>query len=385
MATDRLINETQGSQLISGLTAIASEIASINTNAVRPNSNTATENDIMVYGSNAYTAKDSGVSIETAQITGSADTKLPTSKNIKTNVAGTAVLTNYPSTTPTSIQSVEATDTITQAIKKVEDNTRINNTNILSIYDTGYAQKNLFNPTISTGSTSGFNFVNDNGVISVTSGSNVNSQNITLGSITLTAGNYYFSGCADGGSNSSYRLDLRVGATVSSILYDSTTIEGFTVTETTTYIVNMRIQGGYSFSSTTVFKPMISKIGNLPFQPYAMSNMELTEKLVPSAYTAPTPDTDVTIASGGYCKVGNLCIVCIRCTVASAFSQNARLFSQLPQPVADSSLATSAVIPVANNLKLNLMIAGTGELKNYDSTAISANDTVILSAVYLAK
>ena len=142
---------------------------------------------------------------------------------------------------------------------------------------------------------------------------------------------------------------------------------------------------GYAQSSGNVAATdkVIEAIGKV--EKKADTNESNILSLTPTAYTQPTADTDVTIASGGYCKVGNLCIVCIRCTVSSAFSQNARLFSQLPQPVADSSLSASAVIPVTNNLKLNLMIAGTGELKNYDSTAIAANDIVVLSAVYLAK
>ena len=95
-----------------------------------------TQNDLVKWGADGFTVEDAGVSIETSAISNS-DTKIPTSKSIKTNVAKTSVIDGFtPVTTPTAHQTPATTDTINQALAKIDNNQRLNETNILSIQQT---------------------------------------------------------------------------------------------------------------------------------------------------------------------------------------------------------------------------------------------------------
>ena len=70
--------------------------------------------------------------------------KIPTSKSISDNVADNAKLTNYQAGAGTSFQTIDPTsDKVTDAIEKVQNNALFNKTNILSMWDTGFAQKNV--------------------------------------------------------------------------------------------------------------------------------------------------------------------------------------------------------------------------------------------------
>ena len=95
-----------------------------------------TQNDLVKWGADGYTVEDAGVAIETS-FDGTSDAKIPTSKSIKTNVADNAVLTGFQAVvTPSAIQNVAASDTITDAMEKLDNNTRFNETNISSIQQT---------------------------------------------------------------------------------------------------------------------------------------------------------------------------------------------------------------------------------------------------------
>ena len=91
--------------------------------------NSSTSGNIMTWsGTTGDTPADSGVSIETRSSgISDSDTKIPTSKDIRNNVAGSANLTGYTKATG----NVAASDTITTAIGKLETKADTN-TSILS-------------------------------------------------------------------------------------------------------------------------------------------------------------------------------------------------------------------------------------------------------------
>lgn len=89
-----------------------------------------TQNNLVKWGADGYTVDDSGIAVETS-FSGTSDAKVPTSKSIKTNVADNAVLTGFTAVvTPSAIQNVASTDTITDAMEKLDNNTRLNQSNI---------------------------------------------------------------------------------------------------------------------------------------------------------------------------------------------------------------------------------------------------------------
>lgn len=76
-------------------------------------------------------------------------------------------------------------------------------------------------------------------------------------------------------------------------------------------------------------------------QPYAMSNVELTEEVNPATYTSLTLSSSaigkIDVKSGGYCKVGNLVIINAKIEVTTAIANNIYIFNTLPLPVAVST------------------------------------------------
>jgi hypothetical protein len=98
--------------------------------AIRGLASGTTSGHVLQFGADGYTVSDSGIAVETS-FSGTSDAKVPTSKSIKTNVADNAVLTGFTAVvTPSSIQNVASTDTITEAMEKLDNNTRLNQTNI---------------------------------------------------------------------------------------------------------------------------------------------------------------------------------------------------------------------------------------------------------------
>jgi hypothetical protein len=141
--------------------------------------------------------------------------------------------------------------------------------------------KNKVKINISSGTYASIVTTVSNGVITLSSGTASTSPTIlTFSEITLPAGNYVLSGCAAGGSDTTYRLDVRSSGTTICGVYGNDFVE-FTLSAQTTITVNIRLQGGYSIpSSGLVFKPMVCEKSlydvSPAFEPYAMSNTELT-------------------------------------------------------------------------------------------------------------
>ena len=235
-----------------------------------------TQNNLVKWGADGYTVDDSGIAVETS-FSGTSDAKVPTSKSIKTNVADNAVLTGFTAVvTPSSIQNVASTDTITDAMEKLDNNTRLNQTNILTVADSGGA-KNLFRNTATSGSYRGVDYtVNADGTITTTGTTTQNYFKVVLGNFTFENGvQYVISGCPSGGGAQSYQI------TNSGDAFFTDFGNGYTLTgdgnqyEVVIYAPNT----GTNMNGLT-FKPMICTKAQWDishtYQPYAMSISDIT-------------------------------------------------------------------------------------------------------------
>ena len=140
--------------------------------------------------------------------------------------------------------------------------------------------KNLLNTySINDGDRYGITYtVNSDGSISTTAGTPTQNSNITV-TMTLPAGTYYVSGCPDGGNeeepfNYNTTVLRTAGGTLCRVT-NSTMVSSFTLAETTEITWRFRVYNGKSIGATT-FYPMIYQYGDSNYQPYAMSNVELT-------------------------------------------------------------------------------------------------------------
>lgn len=177
-------------------------------------------------------------------------------------IAGTqAVLTGYTPESPAQTDSILATDTVNAAIKKLDERSRVDENNILTIYENDKSLNRLkFN---------GFNASNANGVeYTINADFSITANGTPSGSISyiylyfngvsriidsFCNGNYVLSGCPEGGSNSTYRLYAAAGSYAKvdygeGVLLDDTSQTGI--------VVIIAIYGGYTANNLT-FKPMI--------------------------------------------------------------------------------------------------------------------------------
>lgn len=87
------------------------------------------------------------------------------------------------------------------------------------------------------------------------------------------------------------------------------------------------------------------------------------------ALTVPAKHSYITsIKSGGYFRIGNIVIVNIVCTVGTALPLYQVLFTDLPTPVASSSLAAGdGVAVLSTNKDCVLSLTKAGQIINYES------------------
>ena len=111
--------------------------------------------------------------------------------------------------------------------------------------------------------------------------------------------------------------------------------------------------------------------------------------LLPTSYTVPTVSTQygVTVGSGGYCRIGNICLVCIRLTNTNQIPNGSNFAFSLPLPAADAGLgAGSSVVALAcNKSGIYAAITNDGNIANFSGSAINANTTFVLTGAYLIK
>lgn len=114
---------------------------------------------------------------------------------------------------------------------------------------------------------------------------------------------------------------------------------------------------------------------------------ETSAGLHPTAYTVPelheNAEGNVTIESGGYFMLGDICILNCRIKATSQLLGSG-IFANLPAPLSASGLADgSSVVAVTNHKGLSLTITNKRQLVVAASSLPIAADTVIvMSAIY---
>ena len=147
--------------------------------------------------------------------------------------------------------------------------------------------KNESNTTIEI---NGITFtVNSDGTVptSGTSGDTGDAPQLEM-PVSLPIGSYKFSGCADGGSASTWEMFLWDDTTSSKVVadsaYDSSNAIEFDITAENIehdITLNILVQNDIAIADEIVFKPMIRLASDTDntFVPYAMTNRELTENI----------------------------------------------------------------------------------------------------------
>ena len=155
-----------------------------------------------------------------------------------------------------------------------------NKTNILSVYDTGYAKKNLLDSNAVTTVKNGITFtVNADKSITISGTNSVNDTTnlpITSGYVSNIWKGKKLSGCT-GGSNTSYALACMYSNDGSTYVSSGYQTDGEYIIENYNYIyIIVTVYNNYAISGTKTLYPMIRDIGDSTYQPYAMSNADLT-------------------------------------------------------------------------------------------------------------
>lgn len=244
-------------------------LGNVTNNAQVKKISSAVSGDIVTWsGTDGATVADSGVKVQTSStaMDGTSDAQVPTSRNIKTNVTKTAVLTDYTKST-TAKQALATTDTVNSAFGKIEKRVSDNENNISLVYDECGAEKNAlrfdgFNLT--AGNVNGVSYrlnadksITVNGKPSGTSPSYTYLywKNNPLYIDNLCNGEYVLSGCPDGGSDSTFKMYVAKGTYTKTDYGNGVEL---TSTSETGILFVIYIHNSYTANNLT-FKPMICK------------------------------------------------------------------------------------------------------------------------------
>lgn len=127
---------------------------------------------------------------------------------------------------------------------------------------------------------------------------------------------------------------------------------------------------------------LTAKIGTLANAD--MSNVNLTTYTTPSLHD--NTEGKVTIQSGGYLLMGNICVINVRIKTTAQLLGSG-IFKDLPTPIAAEVTqdfpASSSVVAVTNHKGLGITITIAGNMVFASSSLPIAADTVIcMSAIY---
>lgn len=147
---------------------------------------------------------------------------------------------------------------------------------------------------------------NNNGTYTVTKSATTTANSYNRVTIHLDAGSYVLTGCPSGYSGIYMDIRDRAYATVSESTDSGSGSGVFTISTSGDYMLYIVLSAN-AVVSNIIFKPMITPSSvyykGIPYQPYALSNAELTKGLYPTAYTKPTSATGIFLQSGGYCMI----------------------------------------------------------------------------------
>ncbi len=157
--------------------------------------------------------------------------------------------------------------------------------------------KNLLNFT-GSGISNGVEFTNDNGIVTANGTASGNATVHT--NITLSAGTYILNGCPTPVNNDVAMQVYLSESPYTNYGYDTGNGVTFTLDEEKTLVINCIVYNGKTVSNK-VFKPML-RLASDPddtYVPHAMTNRELTEKIVlrEHTYTGTSDENGVIVAS----------------------------------------------------------------------------------------
>ena len=197
--------------------------------------------------------------------------------------------------------------------------------------------------------------------------------------ITVPKGNWKLSGGID--------ADNFVGLwSGSSYAAQSTNVEGsVSVNAETTYGLTVRVGSSASAIDET-FYPMLrdAKDTDSTYQPYAMTNAELTESLNNNTYiTTGLTYNKCNLLAGGYCKVGSLVVVSMRLEATENIAQWDNMVSGLPNSDSGTSIGGFPICAKnTSNNNLYLIDVYNSNIRN-TGTAISSGQIVVIEGTYL--
>lgn len=141
--------------------------------------------------------------------------------------------------------------------------------------------KNYLNVTITTATVNGVTWtVNSDKSISTSGTADASTYVDITGNFILPAGSYILSGCAEQSTALDMRLRLTKVSDYSAIAWDDGEGAQFTLGEDTKVVVRIRFEDGVDTTGRT-FYPMIRLASDTDntYQPYAMTNRELTDSV----------------------------------------------------------------------------------------------------------
>lgn len=297
-------------------------------------------------------------------------------------IAGTqTTLTGYAKS-GTAGQAVAATDNVNQAIGKLEATIDDNKNNILSLTANGGGKNKLQITATSTTEMT----INDDKSVSITVYATTAKQYNLTGWIPNNYVGMKISGMTvNSNVSTGYFISVQYSNNGSSLANetDIATIGSATILDYPYIRIAIVVRENNNINDV-LFKPMISVDGG-DFQPYALSNAELTANILPSSYNAVEVETGapISILSGGYARIGNLVCVNLKISVTDTISQADPLVKGLPKPILEYNTGYGAV-SLTNNIGRVFNVIGVGSIAYGDSTSISSG-TVILSGMYIAQ
>lgn len=145
------------------------------------------------------------------------------------------------------------------------------------------------------------------------------------------------------------------------------------------YRIFIRVASGTALTNK-VLKPMISRLSDVPYAPYAMTNKELTESLTNNTLiTTGLTFNKCTFSKGGYCKVGSLVHVCMELEATEEITAWTTIVSGIP-----NSPHIGTPFSVKNNANNNYY-----QIDAYDTTirctgnSISSGNKFVISGTYV--
>lgn len=206
--------------------------------------------------------------VQTIQIGGTTQTK----------TSGTVNLPAYPTKSSLGLGNVDNTSDANKPISTATQ-AEFDKQQAQIDYNSNQGVKNLFKITAESQTINGVTFTVDKAAGTITTnGTATAALWFTLYNVSLSSGEYTLNGCPSGGSLGTYSLVL---------YYDASSQQAVDTGEGNTFSANatearliIRIGSGATLSNL-VFKPMIrdASIKDNTFEPYAMSNAELTQKV----------------------------------------------------------------------------------------------------------